>query len=134
MDSAKAFPAVLVTIRSVTSSSISDTVSAKPKEKCVYDCSVEVVDALFAQFDDIVPYSRMTLDFRMMIDRLMGILRNTWCLTADAPHNVSKFRFMKGDPDREAIVTNSDENWYDAQDELVGSMLYSRLDFSLEGY
>ena len=133
MDAPISFYYFLVQIESADSRSSSSRSNNKaPLETCDYDCAIHVIDQALRQPNDSPAYEATTINFRELCDRVVTQLRDTWCFSADSPYDTPKFRLKKGSPDRQVRITNLDQDWYDAGDVLVSSILYCRLKFRIE--
>lgn len=98
-----------------------------------YGCEIHIVDVALPQPGESVAYERMTIDFRTLTDRLEGLVRNTACFQADAPYNTTKYKLVDSSGDGRLVnIRNEDQAWYDAQENLVASWLYSMMSFQVE--
>lgn len=106
----------------------------KATEYSVYHCTIHVSDAAFPQKEETNVFEKMTLDFRTLCDRIESMLRDQMKFSADPPNDSSVFNLMKtsGGTDREIRVTNLDHNWTEAETMMIGSVLYSTIEFVLE--
>jgi hypothetical protein len=109
----------------------------KVNERNLYVCAIHIMDAAFQQSPDVEanPYEKMTLDFRVVTQRIVTLLREAGgrggCFQAPAPDDNGKFRLPTGGPERQVIVRNDDDSWIDTGD-MLNFMLYTRILFTVE--
>lgn len=134
LDAPRDFYFVLIVVPEVVSRRALGTRTRKESiEHCTYDCDIHFVDAAFTQPGEELSYQQMTLDFRLMIDRMVAIIRATGCFSADAPYDTTTFEVLnEADGGRVVTVRNEDQSWYDADEAFLASWLYSTVSFQVE--
>lgn len=110
----------LVTVRSASESQ-GDVRTSRSVSKKIYQCTIGIVDAAITQSSEDVPYEKMSNDFRLMCDRLVGLIRSA----SSFSYNGVKFRLSE--PDRSVSVENRDRTWSGDY-----AILFSTLSFTME--